>query len=291
MKTFLKLAGCWAAYVVGLIVFAILISILKLHMSSPAQEGSRGTQFVLSLVSGAVLVLGLFPMARGLMGSAGARVVAVAAFLALALGVNTMIEASVFTTLMDGGVGGAALFYGCIALAVGISMGLLVGGQGEAAGLRHAGAVGWMGRGLMAWLSWPVIYFLFGMCIAPVVTPYYHSISWLRLPSLGTIVSVQLVRSIIFAASSLPLMALWKGSRRGLWLALGLAHAATVGWFGLAGGTFLPASMRIAHALEITGDSFAYAGVLVVLFSGERAETSKQRSGVREQRSAVVGGQ
>jgi len=272
MKTILKVAGCWAAYVGGLMVFAVLMSVLKLHMSSPVPQGSRGMQFLLTLVSGAVLVLGLFPVSRGLAGGAGSRMAAVAGFLALALGVNTVIETSFFTTLMDGGVGGAALFYGCIASAVGISMGLLVGGQGEAAGLRHAGAVDWMGRGLMAWLSWPVIYFLFGMCIAPVVTPYYHSISWLRLPSLGTIVGVQLVRSVIFLGSSLPLMALWKGSRRGLWLSLGLAHAATVGWFGLVGGTFLPASMRIAHALEITGDSFAYAGVLVMLFAGERSE-------------------
>ena len=268
MNIVARLVGCWLAYVAGLLVFSVLVGVLKLHMNSPVPQGSRGMQFLLTLVSGAVLALGLFPMARGLAKGSGSRIAAVAGFLALALGVNTVIEASVFTTLMDGGVGGPAVFYGCIALALGISMGVLLGNDGEPMGLRHPGAVDWIGRGLIAWLCWPIIYFAFGMCVAPVVTPYYHSISWLRLPSLGTIVGVQLVRSVIFLASSLPLIALWRGSRRGLWLSLGLAHAAVVGGFGLAEATFLPASMRIAHALEITGDSFAYAGLLVMLFSG-----------------------
>jgi hypothetical protein len=59
MKTFLKLAGCWAAFVGGLMVLAVVVSVLKLHMSSPVAQSSRGMQFLLTLVSGAVLVLGL----------------------------------------------------------------------------------------------------------------------------------------------------------------------------------------------------------------------------------------
>ena len=100
------------------------------------------------------------------------------------------------------------------------------------------------------------------------MVPYYNAgIAGLRIPALSTILVVQLVRSVIFLAASLPFIALWKGSRRGLWLALGMAHAFTVGFYGLVGATFLPMVLRVAHSVEIAGDSFAYAGLLVLLFA------------------------
>ncbi len=120
----------------------------------------------------------------------------------------------------------------------------------------------------VTWLAWPIIYFFFGMCVSPIVVPYYNAgIAGLRIPALSTILAVQLVRSVIFLAASLPFIALWKGSRRGLWLALGLAHAFTVGLYGLVGATFLPMVLRVTHSVEIAGDSFAYAGLLVLLFA------------------------
>ena len=46
-----------------------------------------------------------------------------------------------------------------------------------------------------------------------------------------------------------------------------MAHAFTVGFYGLVGATFLPMVLRVAHSIEIAGDSFAYAGLLVLLFA------------------------
>jgi hypothetical protein len=129
-----------------------------------------------------------------------------------------------------------------------------------------------IGRGAAAWLGWPVIYLFFGMCISPIVVPYYRAgIAGLRIPPMSIILQLQLIRSIVFLAASLPLMTMWKGSRRNLWLALGLAHAAVVGLYELIGATFLPLVLRITHSFEITADSFAYAGLLVLLFTAPSA--------------------
>jgi hypothetical protein len=285
MKTAWKLLVCWVAYVAAVIGSGVLMGVLKLAVHPPADNTSATVKMLSALAAGAVLVLGLWPLARGLAGSAVTRMAAVCGFLLLALTVNTVIEARVFTDMLAGGMGAAAAYYGCLVVLVGGPLGLLFGEKGEGAGLRHLAPAAVLGRGLIAWLSWPLIYTFFGMCVAPIVTPYYRSIPWLHIPPLGTIEGVQLVRSVIFIASSLPLIALWKGSRRGLWLTLGLAHAATVGLFGLAGGTMFPMAMRIAHSFEITGDSFAYAGVLVLLFSG--AGVARERAGARLDEQAL----
>jgi hypothetical protein len=50
-----------------------------------------------------------------------------------------------------------------------------------------------------------------------------------------------------------------------------MAHAFTVGFYGLVGATFLPMVLRVAHSAEIAGDSFAYAGLLVLLFAAPSA--------------------
>ena len=244
---------------------------------------------LLALAGGAVLVAGLYPVSRGLAGQPLARAGALFNFILLALAVNTMIEASFFSSIQDGARAAETVYYLCLAASVGMCLGILFGGDGSAAGLRHDDAIHWVGRALMAWLSWPVIYFLFGMCVAPVVVEHYRAIPWLRIPPVGTIMEIQLGRSVIFLASSLPLIALWRGSRRGLWLSLGLAHAAAVGWFGLVQATFFPAAMRVAHTLEITADSFAYAGVLVWLFSGLRSGVRDQGSVAGDRRSVVHG--
>jgi hypothetical protein len=93
----------------------------------------------------------------------------------------------------------------------------------------------------------------------------------LRIPTLGAVVTTQLIRSLPFLITSLFFVALWKGSRRGLWLALGLAHAFTIGLYGIVGATFLPVVLRITHSIEMTCDAFAYTGLLVLLFTAPAA--------------------
>jgi len=225
------------------------------------------TLFLSQIVAGTVLVIGLWPLARGLAAKTPGRAAAVIGFVLLVFGVNGLIEAKKFTSFLDGGIGSAAAFYISLAIFVGGAEGMLFGSTGQPAGLPHRSWSGWTWRSAVAWIGWPVVWTFFGMCIAPIVVPYYRAgIAGLRIPPMDVVIEMQLIRSALFLAASLPFIALWKGTRRGLWLTLGLAHAFTVGLYGLVGATFLPMALRATHAVEMTCDGFAYAGLLVVLF-------------------------
>ncbi|MGP8251656.1 MAG: hypothetical protein ACLQHF_06440 [Terracidiphilus sp.] len=269
MKDLFKLAICWIAFIAAIIASGIIGRIF--HLASITLPGGTTVQsmFLLQLVGGVVLVVGLYPLARGLAARGMVRAAAIGGFLLLAFGLNGLIETKVFTHFLDGGIGGAVAFYTTLAVVLGAAIGFSFGSQGQPAGFVRRTLPVWFWRGAVAWLGWPVTYFFFGMCIAPIVTPYYRAgIAGLQLPnSILVLFGVQLIRSVFFLATSLPFVALWKGSRRSLWLTLGLAHAFTIGIFGLVGAAWLPMILRIVHSVEMTGDSFAYAGLLVLLFA------------------------
>jgi len=273
MKTILKLVACWAAFGLAMIGARTLVHFLRLRMILPPNMDTGPMHFLTVLGAGGLLVLGLWPLARGLAGSSAARAAVLGIFLLLAFGVNTILDGAIFTSYFLGAIPAHTLIYAMQSLFLAGALGFCFGQTGQPAGFPRRGWPAWAGRGLIAWLAWPFIYFFFGTCVAPIVVPYYQngSVAGLHIPPMSTIFAMQLLRSVLFLASSLPLIALWKGSRRSLWLALGLAHAVTVGLYGLVAGTFLPAVLRIAHSVEITCDSFAYAGLLVLLFSAPAA--------------------
>jgi hypothetical protein len=249
-----------------------------LHLPAVPTPGNTSAQTLLftQFVAGLVLVIGLVPLSRVLAVSAPLRAFTVSSFIFLALGVNGMIEAKIFTHFLDNGIASASVFYAVLAALLGAAFGWSFGAPPPPAGLPHRSWLAWIPRVAAIWLAWPGIYFFFGACVAPIVVPYYNAgIAGLRIPPLSIILSVQLIRSVIFLAASLPFVALWKGSRRSLWLALGLAHAFTVGLYGLVGATFLPMVLRISHSVEIAADSFAYAGLLVLLFAAPTGVEAK----------------
>jgi len=275
MKTAIRLGLCWIVFISAMFLSGSVAGALHLRAGVMPAGISAQSLFLAQIVSGAVLVIGLWPLARSLAAPSVLRASAFVAFLFLAFGVNGMIEARKFTSFLDGGIGSAVVFYSGISILVGTIVGLLFGNSGSPTGLQSHGWPSWSARVAAAWLGWPIIYFFFGMCIAPIVVPYYNAgVGGLRIPPMSVIITTQLVRSPIFLVSSLPFVALWKGSRRGLWLALGMAHAFTIGLYGLVGATFLPMVLRITHGIEMTCDSFAYAGLLVLLFAAPSAMTS-----------------
>jgi len=60
---------------------------------------------------------------------------------------------------------------------------------------------------------------------------------------------------------------MWQRSKRSLFLSLGFALFVLVGFLYMLGAYYMPLNIRIPHTLEILADSFAYAGVLVVLLA------------------------
>lgn len=280
MKDLGKLIVGWFGFIAALFFTGAVVRAFHLSMTGSLDRLSVAGRLLVQLGAGALLVLGLYPLARRLTGAFLCRSIALGGFLLLALGLNGMIEARVFSSVLVVRLAGAIVFFALVAVFVGAAMGWLFGTEGEPAGFPHRGWRNWSGRGIAAWLAWPVIYFLFGMMVSPIVLPYYRAgVAGLHIPPLSTIVLVQLVRSLVFLFASLPFLALWRGSRGGLWFALGLALMFVGGVYGLAGATFLPWVLRLTHCVEIGCDSFAYAGLLVLLFTAPVARS--QQSAIR----------
>jgi len=217
-----------------------------------------------------ILIVGLLPLASGFKGTGLQRWFAIAALLYVTLGLNTLIEAKIFTGLLDGSPFVASLFWILPAALTAFALTYRFGEtRPSPSAVGDFGAAGWSWRLCLAWLVWPFIYFLFGMCVGPFVVPYYTTGGplGLRIPGFDVIIGTQLLRSAIFLAASFPAILLWTKSRGRLFVALGLAYAVTVGLFQLAQASFFPMMMRVAHSLEITADSFAYAAVLTLLFT------------------------
>jgi len=279
MKDLVKLVVCWIAFVAASIASGIANRIL--HLPAIELPGSTNIQslFLTQLAAGVVLVVGLYPLARGLAARGIARAAAVGAFLLIGFGVNGIIETRLFTHFLDHGVGGAAAYYASLAVFLGAAIGYFFGSPGQPAGFSRRSMPTWFVRASAAWIAWPLIYLFFGACILPVVVPYYRAgIAGLQLPdSMSIVIGVQLIRSVFFLATSLPFIALWKGSRRNLWFTLGLAHAFTIGLYGLVGAIWLPPILRLMHGIEMACDAFAYAGLLVLLFAATPEQSTAKR--------------
>jgi hypothetical protein len=216
-------------------------------------------------------ILGL--LSSWLAGGFVARWLILAALTWVALGVNTVLEASIFSTfsaaspftvimyLVYSLIGGAVVAWLFRPAAQGGNF--VTRARAFFAG-RSAG--GWIWRLLAALLAFPVIYLLFGSMVGPIVVQYYRqSGTGLVLPGMQQIIPMALLRSLLFLLACLPVLIAWQGSRLGLWLALGGALFLLVGGVPLFQAYWFPTTLRVTHSLEILADSFAHAGVLVLL--------------------------
>jgi len=265
MKFIGKTLLCAVAFIVATIVSGAILTALRLKPPVMPAGATTAGELAWMPVGCVVLAIGMAPLAAGLGGRFPIRYAALAVLLFVANGVNQTIELTIFSTM-----GGQAflIVYSLIVVAVGAAaLAWLFASPEPIPSLPRMAASSWAWRVLVAWLAFPVIYLAFGMCVGPFVIGYYKSGAMgLQLPSMDVILRTQLLRSLLFLACSLPVIRLWTGSRRRLIFALGLAHAALVGLYGLSTAYFLPAVMRTLHSVEITADSFVYVLVLGLLF-------------------------
>jgi hypothetical protein len=264
------------AYVVGTVIMGILSPALHLPAMKAIPGSTPQKLFLMLVASSFLLILGLIPLAAGLRGSWISRWAALAGLLYVTLGLNTLIEAKIFSDVLQGNPWLASLQWVLPCALVSIVLASYFGESPTTKPHNNSGPVGWAWRLCLAWLAFPVIYFFFGMCVAPIVVPYYnaHDVLGLRIPGFNVIIPTQLLRSAILLAVSLPSAMLWAKSRKHFFFALGLAQAMTIGIFQLAQAYFMPLTLRIAHGAEITADAFAYAGVLTWLFT-RKAESAQ----------------
>jgi hypothetical protein len=265
---------CTLFYLVGAMIGGALLARLGVAQPPLAHPIERTVLMRNFLVGALLLAAGVAPLAQGLEGRWRTRWLAWSALVWIAVSVNTVIEARIFiTAFAHGGALDAAIYALPPSLTLGVALATWFYRDTEDASavrigdfFARRGVASWVWRLVAAWLAFPAVYLFFGVIISPIVMPYYRDPALgLVIPGFGTMIPTQLVRSALLLAVSLPLVALWRGTRARLFLTLGLAYSVMIGWFGLLQATWLPMTLRITHSIEIGADSFVYALILVVL--------------------------
>jgi len=125
----------------------------------------------------------------------------------------------------------------------------------------------WVWRFIGSLAAFPVAYFVFGFLVSPYVASYYEQqYAGLALPTLGTMLWLSSIRSLLFLLCILPVLVIWKDRRPwALFLAMGLALFTFVGGIAMFQAAWLPPILRIIHSLEILADSFVHAAALIFL--------------------------
>jgi hypothetical protein len=264
---------CVLTYLVGIAAGGAVATSLGLSLPAiPAAAGGETSQLSGLLVGCTLLVLSLGPLAKGVRGGLVARWLILAAFAYVCLGVNTAIEAGIFTKF--GGMSGMAVITAVPCALSALVVSLLFPPQGPAVSFRaslrrFAGRVDgrrWLGRVFAAVLAFPLIYFVFGMPVGLLVGDYYRQEAFgLVLPSLSVVIGTQLLRSVLYLLASLPIVVAWSGSRREFIFVFGIALFVFTGLFGMVQASWLPVQIRLIHTVELFADAMAYAGALAVL--------------------------
>jgi hypothetical protein len=264
-------------FLLGTIVGSMVAGFVGLQ-TPPLPAGTDAqTLLLLELLAGPFLALALAFLSRGMEVRFVARWLILSALTWVAYGVNTVLEAAIFTTY-----GAASPFTVVIVLFGSLANAAVVAalfppqerGRRFASNLKaffstRSGAQ-WAWRLAVAAVVFMPIYLFFGRLVVPFTYEYYQQqLAGLTAPGWGQILPVLFARSLLFLVVSLPVIATWGRSRRNLALSLGFAMFVLVGGIGLLEGYWLPLSVRIFHGAEILADSLVYACLLVILLAGK----------------------
>jgi hypothetical protein len=268
-----KVPLCGLAFMAGTVLGSLVAGFLGMPMP-PVPEGTDPqTLMLFQLLASPLLALALAFLSRRLQGSFLTRWLILSWLAWVAYGVNTILEAAIFTTL-----GNASPFTALTMLVGSLTCGAAVAALFRPPDARRGFWVNvreffasrparqWGWRLPLAAVAFVPIYLFFGRLVVPFTYEYYRQeLAGLTAPGWGQILPVLFVRSVLFLMACLPVLITWGKSRRSLVPALGFALFVLVGGMGLVGGYWLPASVRLFHGLEILADSLVHSWVLVFL--------------------------
>ena len=264
---------CAFAYIAGTMASARLVSAIGMKLPPIPEQANEQMMGLCLLISSCVLAIGVGPLARRIRARYWVRCLILAALTYVCIGLNTPIEAAIFTNI--DGMRTMVVFSLLPCLLFGGVTALLFKPSGKAEPFGQQVLHFFSGRSVQKWAwrlaaavcAFPVIYWTFGMMVAPWVIEYYKQGQFgLTLPGTGVIILTQLLRSSLFFLAALPILIVWSGSKRELTVLLGFAFFVLVGLFGMIQTYWLGPVLLVVHSVEILVDSMVYAGVLSLLF-------------------------
>jgi hypothetical protein len=133
------------------------------------------------------------------------------------------------------------------------------------------GWVEWAWKLLAALAAYPATYFVFGLLVQPYIMEFYTQEQYeLTVPTWGQLIPLQLARSALFLLICLPVIRNWSGSRRKLWVSLGVSFFVLTAFMAVITAYWFPWQLRFYHGLELLADGMVYVGMLVYLFSNKK---------------------
>ena len=275
-----RLPLCALAYVVGAGAGGALISALGMPLPEIPEQADEQTMGLLLWVASLALAGGLVPLARRIQGPLWVRWLILATLCYVCLGLALPLEGAIFTSLRGMALIPVFSILPCLLFAAVVALLFQPLDRNDPPVMdvrrffRGRSTGNWVWHFVAALCAFPVIYWTFGMMVAPFVMEYYQQGQFaLTVPRPGVIVLTQFVRSALFLVASLPILMTWSGSRRQLVLALGLAFYVLVGLFGMMQSYWLAPTLQVLHNTEMLIDSVVYALALAVLL-GRRDEAN-----------------
>lgn len=269
-----RLGLCAAASVAGTGIGGAVITALGMPIPESPGQTNEQVAGLLLFVASVILAAGLIPLARGLQGPYWMRWLMLASLCYVCLGLASPLEGAIFTTL--GGMGSIPVLFvpQCLLFAAAVAAMFKPVQVAESplatirGFLRDRSPSQWTWRFLAAIFAFPVVYWTFGLMVAPFVMRYYQQGQFaLSVPSPGVIILTQFLRGLLFLAASVPVLVMWSSSRRQLVSALGLAFYVLVGLFGMIQSYWLAPTLQILHNTDIFADSMVYALALTLLLA------------------------
>jgi hypothetical protein len=137
----------------------------------------------------------------------------------------------------------------------------------------------WAWRLLVSWLIYPPVYYLIGRIAALFTLHYYEDPNLnlgLTLPSISTLLLMQILRGALFLLAVTPIIISWHGTRTGLWLWVGTLIFILIANQIIVQAYWLPWGLRIPHILELLADSFIQAGIYIWLLFPQSDNNQQQ---------------
>ena len=267
-----RVVVCGFVFAAGLVASRLILQAIGVsppRMPTQAPEAIAGYYL---LVGSVVLAAGVTLLSRGVRGTRLVQWLVLAAFLFIGFGVSSTIETSIFSSTHGVLLMMPVLLLPCCLLA-GAETALRrrpdanrLPAPSAAAFFRGRARAQWAWRFAAGIVAFPLVYFIFGIIVSPIVTEHYaRGTAGLVLPEPGLILSIQLTRSMLYLLVALPVMILWSGSRRQLVVALALAFFVFVAAYDIVLAYQVPNVLLVTHAFEVLADSFVYAWLLVAL--------------------------
>jgi hypothetical protein len=272
--------GTWVRVsIAGLLAGAV---VLLFHSLAPGGTATSTTvsTLAISLASGLLYVAILAPLALRLTMGLWLRLGAVFLTLYVTGTLTDLLEAYFYTTVLTPFSLAAALaFLALLAILIALLVVLVVRpsmvawephGRTGLADTEHRPLADWAWRVLLAGALYVPIYYAFAAMVTPIEHAFYYDPTFIAqlhttVPPTAVTIPLEAVRGLLFVLALLPALSVVPQQRWVSVVYLGLIGAVLEGWVPLLGLTTWPLAMRLGNLVELTGDAFGRALVVMVL--------------------------